>query len=454
MAREDWPSADNALSGAPVAFIMHHTAGRGDAAGVVNFWKQQGRGYGSQYIMDRNGVIHDTAREFGYSGSNQILNGTGVGKGLNNSNVVGMEIIAKNDADVTEAQKQAAAAFIQARYPTLPVFGHGQVNAGHKEDTEGMGAVNAVMALRKDPTATAYTEPATHLDSPALSAIDKSAPAVGQASGPMSHEQFIRDYAAKVGVNPDVAVGVANAEGLRAWSPSNPNAGSYVDRTGGVPWSFGDFQLNTRNGMGVDAQKAGIDPRDPNQWQKADMFALDQMKAGGLGPWKGDKFAANYKGPVLGTSLTSTPQGIVDPSIVAHGGTSPPLDASGGTAVAAAPTAPTFGQSIASGDVGGAIKAAFTKPPSKDGVEQKSPVEKLGDAVGNMAPQKQAPAAPEPQPIMPVQDPNPGLAPAAQQLFSTVAASAARPLTWNARPYGYNAGFQGTTLNATDYGNG
>ena len=102
------------------------------------------------------------------------------------------------------------------------------------------------------------------------------APIASQPSGSMTHEQFIRDYAAKIGLSPEVAVGIANAEGLRAWSSKNPNAGSYVDRTAGVPWSFGDFQLNTRNGMGVDAIKAGIDPRDPNQWQKADMFALDR----------------------------------------------------------------------------------------------------------------------------------------------------------------------------------
>ena len=103
MAREDWPSADNALSGAPVAFIMHHTAGRGDAGAEAwsIFWKQQGgRGYGSQYIMDRNGVIHDTAREFGYSVSNQILNGTVRRQGLNNSNVVkAWRSIAKNGMD-------------------------------------------------------------------------------------------------------------------------------------------------------------------------------------------------------------------------------------------------------------------------------------------------------------------------------------------------------------------
>ena len=308
--------------------------------------------------------------------------------------------------------------------------------------------------------ATAFAEPPKAPSGPAVDAINHSAPPVGQASAPMSHEQFIRDYAAKIGVNPDVAVGVARAEGLNAWSASNPNAGSYVDRTGGVPWSFGDFQLNTRNGMGVDARRAGIDPADPNQWQEADQFALDQMKAGGLGPWKGDKFAANYKGSVLGTSLASTPTGVVDPSIVAHGGTSPPIDASGGTAVAAAPAAPSFGDAAAKGDVGGMIHAALTKPPptkDKDGntVEGKSPLQKLAGAVGDVA-QKATPDVAPLQPAAPAVDPDPGLAPASQQLFQAVSASAARPLSWTSTPYGANAGLirpGGTTLNATDYGN-
>ena len=308
----------------------------------------------------------------------------------------------------------------------------------------------------------AYAEPAKTLTSPALTAIDKSAPAVGQASGPMSHEQFIRDYAAKIGVNPDQAVAIARAEGLNAWSASNPNAGSYVDRTSGVPWSFGDFQLNTRNGMGVDALKAGIDPRDPNQWQAADQYALDQMKQHGVGAWSGDPAAKAIMAHGGLTLNTPQPQGIVDPSIVAHGGTSPAIpDASGGTAVAAAPAAPSFGDAAAKGDVGGMLHAALTKPPpTKDAqgntVEGKSPLQKLTGAVGDIA-EKPAPAAPAPQPIMPAQDPDPGLAPAASQLFSTVQQSAARPLSWSSAPYGSNAGLirpGGTTLNATGYGYG
>lgn len=107
-----------------------------------------------------------------------------------------------------------------------------------------------------------------------------------------SHAQFIQDYAKSIGLDPNTALGVANAEGLKSWSAKNPNAASGVDidpKTG-QPFSFGDFQLNVRNGMGNQAIAAGIDPRDPNQWQSADKFALDQMKAGGLDPWKGDAY--------------------------------------------------------------------------------------------------------------------------------------------------------------------
>jgi hypothetical protein len=149
MNSDAFPDSKFAPNGsAPTAFIMHHTAGRGDPASVVANWQNDGRGYGAQYIMDRNGVIHDTQKEFGYNGYYEILPGEGQYSNLDNHNTVGMEIVANNDADVTSAQAQAAAAFIQARYPNTPVFGHGQVNPGHKEATEGATAVNAVNALR------------------------------------------------------------------------------------------------------------------------------------------------------------------------------------------------------------------------------------------------------------------------------------------------------------------
>ena len=160
-----------------------------------------------------------------------------------------------------------------------------------------------------------------------------------------------------------------------------------------------------------------------------------------------------------GTTLTSVPDGIVHPP---HTLTPPtagaPYTSEAVAAANPAPAAPTFGQAIASGDVGGAIKAAFTKPPpTKDAqgntVEGKSPADRLADAI---APAGRQPAPiPEMQGPVPAQDPDPGLAPAAQQLFSTVSQSAARPLSWTSAPYGANAGLVrpgGTTLNQTGYG--
>jgi hypothetical protein len=103
------------------------------------------------------------------------------------------------------------------------------------------------------------------------------------------HESFIRAYAASKGLDPDVVTKIAQAEGLRALSPKNPNSASGVDiGADGKPFSFGDFQDNVRDGLGVDLRKEGIDPADPKQWQAADKGSIDYMADKGLGPWKGD----------------------------------------------------------------------------------------------------------------------------------------------------------------------
>ena len=99
------------------------------------------------------------------------------------------------------------------------------------------------------------------------------APIATQQSGNETHEQFIRDYASKIGVNPDLAVGIANAEGIRAWSEDEPERGvlcrSHQRRAVDV-WRL-PAEHPQRHGN--DARKAGIDPRDPNQWQAADRYA-------------------------------------------------------------------------------------------------------------------------------------------------------------------------------------
>jgi hypothetical protein len=137
------PGAVTAVGGAPPqAFIFHHTGGRGTIEGVQNTLRQ--RGLGVEYAMDRDGNI----RQIGGPGSANILPGSGVGAGLNNRNIVGMEVIGKNDADINAAQVKAAQEFINKNYPNTPVYGHGEVNPGHKEATEGATIVNAIRNAR------------------------------------------------------------------------------------------------------------------------------------------------------------------------------------------------------------------------------------------------------------------------------------------------------------------
>lgn len=128
--------------GMPKAFIVHHTGGRGTIDDVQSTLQQ--RGLGVQYVMDRDGNI----RQVGGAGSSQIRPGWGAGAGLNNGNTVGMEVIAKDNKDVTPAQVAAAQAFIQKNYPSVPVYGHGEVNPGHKEADEGMAITGAIRAAR------------------------------------------------------------------------------------------------------------------------------------------------------------------------------------------------------------------------------------------------------------------------------------------------------------------
>jgi hypothetical protein len=150
--------AETAVGGGPPkAFIMHHTGGRGTVEGVQNTLRQ--RGLGVEYVMDRDGNIVHT----GGPGSANIMPGWGPkGAGLNNANIVGMEIIAKNDRDVTKAQITAAAAFIKKNYPNTPVYGHGEVNPGHKEADEGLTVANAIRQQREAEAARSQQSAALH----------------------------------------------------------------------------------------------------------------------------------------------------------------------------------------------------------------------------------------------------------------------------------------------------
>jgi hypothetical protein len=141
-----------AVGGGPVkAFIAHHTGGGGTVEDVQRTLRA--RHLGAQYIMDRQGNIYRA----GGPGEHQIRHGSGTGAGLSNANTVGMEIIARDDRDVLPIQRQRFVEFIRKNYPTTPVYGHGEVNPGHKEATEGLTVSEAVRADRAARTAASAT---------------------------------------------------------------------------------------------------------------------------------------------------------------------------------------------------------------------------------------------------------------------------------------------------------
>jgi N12 class adenine-specific DNA methylase len=123
----------------PQGLVIHHTGGRGTPEGIMEVFRQ--RGLATQYIMDREGQVFRALPD-GTMGRH--LRPSEI-NGLSNSNAIGIEIIARDDADVTPKQRFAARNFINyasSRYgfDRSNVFGHGELNS-HKQSTEGMSSV-------------------------------------------------------------------------------------------------------------------------------------------------------------------------------------------------------------------------------------------------------------------------------------------------------------------------
>lgn len=123
-------------------FILHHTAGRGDAQSVVNVLNNRtinGKKVvlGVQWIIDRDGKVFRSLPK-GAKGSH-ILNANmpGVPKDITNSTAQGVEIVAKNDEDILPIQCLSALKLVKdLGYSTGQIYGHGEVNS-HKSRTEG-----------------------------------------------------------------------------------------------------------------------------------------------------------------------------------------------------------------------------------------------------------------------------------------------------------------------------
>ncbi len=106
-------------------------------------------------------------------------------------------------------------------------------------------------------------------------------------------EQYIRQRAQALGIDPNVAVKVAKGEG-GLQDPYRRGAGpaprSQAPGFGATENSFGPLQLyvsGTGAGLGDRAVAAGIDPR--KDWQGGVDFALNEAKNKGWGQWYGAK---------------------------------------------------------------------------------------------------------------------------------------------------------------------
>jgi hypothetical protein len=200
-------------------------------------------------------------------------------------------------------------------------------------------------------------------------------------------EQFVREEAVKRGIDPDIAVRVAESEALNAFDPDKP------DRGGDEGSSFGLYQLHYKGmspsmpnaGLGDEfTARTGLDARDPSTWKEQVKFSLDWAGKNGWGSWMGAKKAGipdfagisgrspNAAGSVApgaatgatstgsapaGTTLT-TPTGTVAPYTL---GVTPPAPTSAPAIIINQPS--PFSDPIADAnpwsDLGGAMASAI-----------------------------------------------------------------------------------------------
>ena len=118
-------------------------------------------------------------------------------------------------------------------------------------------------------------------------AFDGSSPATTPISGPRAGtgelETYIRDAAAKRGIDPDIAVRVARSEGLAegVWQ-------SNVVKNGKRERSYGPFQLYIDGGLGNEFERlTGKSAADPSTVNQQIDFALDKAIELGWSPWYG-----------------------------------------------------------------------------------------------------------------------------------------------------------------------
>lgn len=129
----------------------------------------------------------------------------------------------------------------------------------------------------------------------------EAAPARGDPRGLVP---YIRQRAEALGIDPNVAVRVAQSEGLGSFQSN------VIQRSGQREPSYGAFQLYTGGGMGNDFRRdTGLDPSDPKNELKTIDYALENAVRTGWTPWHGARGAGIGPrtglpgGPAAGTQM-------------------------------------------------------------------------------------------------------------------------------------------------------
>lgn len=113
-------------------FILHHTAGRGKAQDVMNVLNS--RRLGVQWIIDKEGKLYKSLPS-GHRGAHIKMIKSSAPDDLSNRTAQGVEIIGKNDSDISETQCKTALQLIKnLGYPLSNIYGHGEVSSNKSAD--------------------------------------------------------------------------------------------------------------------------------------------------------------------------------------------------------------------------------------------------------------------------------------------------------------------------------
>lgn len=180
--------------------VVHHTASSDTATpqAIAAGWKKTGTS--SQFIMGRDGTVYQMVPD-GQKAYQIKPSWNPAIPWASNSSTIGIELIAKDDADVTPAQVSSLQSFAlqqAAKYgfdPATNVVGHGEINGAGapagtnptflRQASEGMTAVTALRSyLATNPTIEAAYQPGNAIDA-INSAVPDQTDALAFAPVPM-----------------------------------------------------------------------------------------------------------------------------------------------------------------------------------------------------------------------------------------------------------------------------